>query len=211
MRRTRSREPRSAVAVGLYLMLLATGCASNPTLGSGQAESRAGPAGTVSLVVGSRTVGDWDSEPTGFGDTVDLGDHTVFGIDYASISESGLGFEGSLLYSSGSDDTIAMGQSVDLELSMLEVGFGARYTMTGLGPLHPYVGAGLELIVADLEAASSGVAVTADDTDYGAYAHGGVFFLLGRTVTLGVDVRALTGTDNDLDHTQVAATLGLAF
>lgn len=209
------RAPRAL----LLVLLLASGCAANaPAVRIASASvpepyappGERGPRGNVSFFVGQRTVDDWDSEPTGFGDTVDLSEHTSFGVDFATISSSGFGFEAQLAYSQGEDDTVAMGVPIDLELSMIELGVGARYTFTELGALYPYVGAGLELIAADLEAASSGVAVSADDTDTGVYAHAGVLVPLGP-LTVGIDLRTLSGTDNDLDSTQVAATLGFGF
>jgi opacity protein-like surface antigen len=113
------------------------------------------------------------------------------------------------------DSTTEMG--VDVSANFLEASFGGRGTF-GDGPLMPYVGAGISLILAEVEGESGGLTVSDDDAGAGLYIHGGALYRLGNTFYLGLDARLVTGTsvdifgiDTDADYTQVALVLGWGF
>lgn len=87
------------------------------------------PSGQLTLVLGSRTIDGANGLDVGESELVDIGDHTAFGIEYSTIGQSGFGTEVGLFYSSGDDDIMASGENINLELSLLEVTFGGRYTL----------------------------------------------------------------------------------
>jgi opacity protein-like surface antigen len=200
---------------GACAWLALTACSSVPTAPAVRAAApQSGfdvPPGQVTVLVGARTIDDANDLDDGFGNTVDLGDHTVFGLEYNTIGPSGLGWESGVFLSSGSDTSPALGPSVDLDLLVVDFTFGGRYTFVDSGNVLPYVGGGIDFALWEVEVESGGFSIAATGSDFGFYAHAGVNYLLGRHFTIGADFRGLFGTSDDLDHFQYVATLGWAF
>ncbi|MCP3918475.1 MAG: porin family protein [bacterium] len=109
--------------------------------------------------------------------------------------------------------------SIDIDLEMNEIFGGGRYEFdVGHGPVHPYIGAGLSYLDAEVEASSGSLSGDIDDETLGIYAHAGVYVNVGGELTLGVDFRALFdadlefgGVDTEGDYTQLAFTIGFGF
>jgi len=178
--------------------------AALPAIPPAPAAADDGPEEWLTLNIAQR-----DSKDLNFNDIVpglDLSEQTSFGFESSSINSSGLGFETALIYSSGSAD--ASGITVDS--SVLEVGFGGRYTYTDFGALRPYVGGGIELLTIFGDAAAGGTEITASDVDFGGDLHGGAYYMLTKGVALGIDLRSLFGTEEQ-DYTQFGLTLGFSW
>jgi len=129
-----------------------------------------------------------------------------------------LGFEGGNVgkplgyevgFSLAGDSTDVAG--VDVSNTFLELSAGGRLIF-GEGKFLPYVGAGLALVMVDIEAESGGLSASDDDVTPGFYGHGGVLFRVGERFHLGLDARLMMGTEVDLvgiesdaDYAQLAA------
>lgn len=141
----------------------------------------------------------------------------ALGLEFASRSAgSPLGFEAGLQIA-GDSTTIA---GVDVTDTFVEFYGGGRLTadLGSQGRFHPYVGAGVTFLFADVTGEVSGLEVSDDDATLGFYAHGGVYFRVGASFAIGVDGRLVRGTDVDLfgiatdaDYNQLALLLGWSF
>jgi hypothetical protein len=154
---------------------------------------------SLSLLVMARVVDDAEpaDEQPGLAFELDAYDPDAF-----------CGFE--LGVSTSSDEETASGFG-DFEATVSEVYLGARKTWGAGRNLHPYAGVGLAYVKAEAELSGFG---SADDSSLGGYAHGGVYWTLGRHFNLGVDLKALVGTDldfGDADYVQGGAILGWSF
>lgn len=181
-------------------------CACSAVGNSGYAPSdRQPPEGVATLMVGRRTLDDdvaWDQ----------LDEQSMFGFEFASRGESGLGFDVAVSYSQ--ETTEDPGTGIDVTGSLLETDFGGRYTFGGL-PVYPYLQGGLGVVLASVEAESGGITASDEDVGVGLYFGGGVYAVLGSSFLVGVSVRALTGTsveivgiDTDADHQEAAVFIG---
>jgi hypothetical protein len=111
---------------------------------------------------------------------------------------------------SSKDDTLG---GFDVTGSTGELYGGVRKSF-GSGNVRPYIGGGLSFINAKVEVGSA----SEDDSSVAMYLHGGVQFLLGPSFALGLDLRALFGSDitiagvnGDADYGQAALTFGWRF
>lgn len=124
------------------------------------------------------------------------------------------GIEAGFMYAKDESNG-ALGQTTEIFL-------GARKTFTiGETTWHPYLGIGASFIwstfAIDAAPAAPGLLLGDSDESFGFYAHGGVFYTLGRT-NIGVDLRTLQGTDislagvsSDGDYVQFGLTVGYGF
>ena len=197
----------------LLLPLLFSACSAVPTRAGRPEGPSDGPLihNQVVIQFGSKTIDDANDLDVGASETVDIGDQTAIGFEYSSIADGGFGGEFGLQYSSADDDIDFMGTPINLELSLLEITAGARYTFRGLGNFMPYIGGGVDLISYDLSGESGGSSVSTDDTDFGLYAHVGAAYAVGGHFLVGADLRGVFGTSDDLDSTQVSGFLGYGF
>ena len=191
---------RLIIAAGALL----SACSTSGSSGFAPSD-RQPPEGVATLMVGRRTLDDdvaWDQ----------LDEHSMFGFEYASCGESGLGFDMAMSFSG--ETTEDPGSGVDVTGSLLETDFGGRYTFSGL-PVYPYLQAGLGFVLASVEAESGGITASDEDVSLGLYFGGGVYAVLGSSFLVGVSVRALTGTsveivgiDTEADHQEAAVLIG---
>jgi hypothetical protein len=161
----------------------------------------------VLVLLGARSLDDstaWDQIDEPF----------AFGMEFASRRRgSWLGFEGG--FQLAYDEATFLG--VDVDDLFLELYLGGRIT-GDLGPegrIHPYVGVGGSLTYAEVTGESGGLSVSDEDSSIGLYGHAGVHVRLGGAFLLGLDARAVTGTDvslfgvdTDADYTQIALLMG---
>ncbi|MFQ5431007.1 MAG: hypothetical protein ACE5EN_00710 [Nitrospinota bacterium] len=161
--------------------------------------------GNVNFQLGARTMADkTDWEP--------LEDQTMFGINVDFGKESWIvrpviGFSGSK-----KEDTILGGIAVTGRTSEFSIGVLKDWEV---GPMHPFLSAGLSSIRAEVEAASGGIAVSDSDNSSGLFLDAGIYWRLGKSFNLGFDLRSLGGTDVTLfgvkgnaDYGQFALLLG---
>lgn len=174
----------------LLVMLVAV-CFVSPTLAGGN----------VNFVLGQRSL-DNDFDP--------VDDQTAIGgtVDW-SVSDWPINLEAGGHYSS-EDDRI---HGIDVEASVLELSFGVNKTweVGSSGNMFPFVGGGLSAVTTAVEVGSE----DEDDTSFGLYAHGGIFWRLGEKFNIGVDGRLLRGAEADFDggsidveYTQLSLILG---
>ncbi len=96
-----------------------------------------------------------------------------------------------------------------------EVFLGARKTFSlGQTDIHPYLAVGASYIWATNGVSQPPNIVAEQDSSLGLYGRGGVYWTLGDMLNVGVDVRALVGTDieafgaDTADYVQIAALIG---
>ncbi len=171
--------------------------------------TQGGWQGNANVLIGGRQMDDelnW--EP--------LEDQFALGVELDFRPEDfPLGFEVGLQGSITADEILG----VTVTASVVELYFGPRVTLDlGQSGFHPYFGAGVTLLAAELEAESGGFRVSDDDSTAGGYAHGGVYYRTQSNFNIGLDVRHVTNTDinlfggdGDADYFQVALLLGGSF
>jgi hypothetical protein len=185
-------------------LLALSSCMSVPGSQSSSAGSQpaASPEHQFTVYLGQRSLDEDDWSP--------VEDQGALQLEYASESpDAAVGWEVGL---GGSSDDDTFG-GFDVTGSTAELYGGVRKTF-GSGTVRPYVGGGLSFINAEVEVGSA----SEDDSSVAMYLHGGVQFLLGDSFALGLDLRALLGSDitiagvdGDADYGQAALTLGWRF
>jgi opacity protein-like surface antigen len=181
------------------LAIALSACAATAAQQAAAAPS-SGHANQISVFVGNRSMHDDDWDP--------VDDQTVLGIGY-DTKLSSLPFEFEAAVARSKDESGSV-EGITRELSA-----GLRKTFdVGDARFHPYVGAGIGLIRAEVEAPGP----DDDDTSIGVYLHGGLGYDLSENWQVGLDLRFLVGSDIDLngnsmdaDYTQFAVYVGYSF
>jgi len=130
--------------------------------------------------------------------------HGVIGVEYSYEPANWVvGFEVGLMGSRN--------EKIFAHTSTTELYAGVKKTFRRENTFQPHVGAGLAAINAGVDV----LGWDADDTGFGACLHGGGTWMLGESFHMGVDLRALFGTDltigsldTDADYVQLALVLG---
>jgi hypothetical protein len=202
-------------------LLLATACSSVPSR-SAPASPSASPSASpqesvdsgvssLNLLVGMRRLDEDDWEP--------VDEPGVVGLEYANERpNAALGFEFGLAIAAAEEDEFVTGLGdVEFTNRALEVYGGLRKTFFADAAVRPYLGAGVTAIGVEVEGESGGVSADDDDTTFGGYAHGGLEFRITNSFRLGIDARAVFGTDVDLfgasgdvDYEQLALVAGFS-
>lgn len=141
-------------------------------------------------------------------------DQFSLGGEFVMMSkENGLGFESLVSFSADGDEI----GNVDVTATTIEASAGVRAELTGQA-VRPYVGVGVALINAEIEAESGGSTNSEDDTSFAGYAHAGIEVPFAERFYLGFDVRSLFGSDmefsgvsGDADYLQFAVVFGASF
>jgi len=198
------------------------------------------PPNQVSIYFGSRDVMDFDAldvDPGPSQNLLDVSKNTFGGIEYSEIIRSTVGWEFGLFYSRGEDSTLQTVPNfgtpevveVKTDIEFIELSLGGRYTYTGFLYVQPYLGLGVDFIVANIPRPET-TTVQDPDSDpddptfvetvveypnhrkhlIGGYAHAGVNFRVGH-ILMGLDARTLFWADDDVNYVQAAVTLGWAF
>ena len=200
--------------ISSLLLLSLAACASVPQAAP-QGDPQAVPApvpepvstasrdNRITLYLGQRNLDEDDYMP--------VDEQGVFGVEYVRESPGSIiGWEIGLM---GSYDEDRIG-GFDVEGSTGELYTGVHKTFL-TGVVRPYVGAGISFINSEVEVVGLG---KDDDDSVAGYAHLGVMFHVTELFFLGLDVRALFGSDmtiagvsTDADYGQLALNLGWAF
>jgi hypothetical protein len=186
------------------LLLLVLVCAgASPALAAG--------GGNVNFVLGGRGLG---SDVWGETDQQD-----AFGVmaDYAGQTWP-VRLEGGIFVSTGKADFVepVFFSRSEVENRISELAFGLNHTWDKRGRTRPFIGGGLAWVVAQSDITSEFFADAHDDSEaLGVYAHGGVFWRVGATFNLGVDVRlmgtteiGLFGESGDAGYGQIGLVFG---
>ncbi|MEL6716066.1 MAG: hypothetical protein AAFP86_19955 [Planctomycetota bacterium] len=187
----------------LALALLALVPASCSSLNTSE-----GPTGVdrLSLIAGARAFDDdalWDP----------VDGQAAAGLEFSSVDAEGLGFEVGVLGSIGLDD--GEGENTEVTGASAEAFLGVRGAGT-FGPFELVIGVGASALAVGID--NDTFPRAADDEDFttGFYGHVGLLHDLGGAAFVGVDVRALGGTEVDLgprtgdaDYVQAALVLGV--
>jgi len=113
----------------------------------------------------------------------------------------------------------ALSGTADVDSYLFEFYGGPRFVFDLPDtPLTTYVGLGLTSLYADVSNYQGGLTITDYDWSLGFYIHGGVSVWVSPEVSVGVDLRSVTGTSvrlfgvgTDVDYLQLAGTVGFAF
>ena len=178
------------------LIAIATACLASPALAGGNAN----------FILGSRGLDKDFWEPVNgqvaFGAQVDFG-KMAWPIHLETGIQVSVGAE---------EDFIG---SNDLYGSVVELDFGVNKTWELKGPARPFMGGGLAAVGAAITFETPGDDIDDDDDTGGVYFHGGVFWGIGSRFNIGIDGRALVGTnvtlfreDGDADYLQLGMILG---
>lgn len=165
--------------------------------------------GNVNFMVGLRSLeGDvWDTldDQILFGAMVDLGD-----ADWPVHIEIGAFYSDDKL-----TDTILGFGSLSFSASVADVGVGVQKGWDLRHGFRPFVGGGLAVATAHVAISGAGVHLSDSDTSAGIYGHGGILWRIQPRLNVGLDLRALRGTDielagmeDDADYLQVSLLLG---
>lgn len=181
------------------LSLLAA-CATVPSAAVVQ-NNTAEHSDRIAMLLGVRALGKDDFEPVEKQGTI--------GFEFSHEKpDAAIGFEVGLQLSGDEDDN----GGLDTEAGTGELYAGVRKSF-GDESVHPYIGGGIALIAAEVEANGS----DDDDVSGAAYAHAGVAFDLAENFFIGLDARVLFGSDlelggvdTDADYGQLAFVIGFA-
>ncbi len=154
-----------------------------------------------------------------------LENHGVFGLQLAGNTFGGpFGLEGGLLVSA-SQETVVIGSSaVDIEATLAEIFGGLRVALAPAdSSFAVYFGVGVSALFASVDYQSGSTIFNVDGSTAGYYAHVGADVFITDSITLGIDIRTLRGTDlelegdgflvtnGDADYDQVALSFGVWF
>jgi opacity protein-like surface antigen len=78
---------------------------------------------------------------------------------------------------------------LNVEGNTTELNLGVRKIWDHFPRVRPYIGGGLAIINAEVEASVSGAKVSVDDTGAGFWINGGVYWTLGKSFNIGIDLR----------------------
>jgi hypothetical protein len=168
-------------------------------------DERIVPANSYFLHVGARSLDD----DTFYEPVEDAG---VLGFEFVRNltrgPRAGLGIELGLFLAGNSDDSLG----VDVTSAFIEGSLGLRGRLD-LGPVQLFAGAGPNFILAAIDIENG---PDEDDSSAGFYAHGGALLRFGDGFGLGLDARAVSGTEiefdgfseTDADYAQVTLVFG---
>ncbi len=90
-----------------------------------------------------------------------------------------------LLFSNG-EGTVG---GLDVEATTAELNVGVRKIWDHLSMIRPYVGGGLAMIYAEGTVSLAALSESVDDSSLGFWLNGGVYWALGETFNIGIDLR----------------------
>jgi len=158
--------------------------------------------GNANFFLGGKALDSNDWEP--LEDQAEFGAEVSFGKDGWPIS---IAID---LLGAASEETEG---GIDFEGRTSELGVGVR-KIWEVGRTRPYVGGGIALVNAEIEADVPGPNISEDDEGIGAWVGGGVFWRLGSRFNIGVAARfskaevTLFGEDVEAGGTHVGILLG---
>ncbi len=142
-------------------------------------------------------------------------DEMVAGMEYSLVGQSGFGLELGGLASGRFD--VRVSDDVRATGAVAEVYLGLRREFV-LGGWRPYLGGGGVLLAAGIDNDSGGLIADDEDASAAVYLHGGLLYKVAPSLSLGVDVRLVTGSslefegiEGDADYAQLALVIATSF
>lgn len=196
--------------VGLCVLLALSACSAVPNAAWQNPHDDPDRAMRVGIYLGQRNLDEDDYEP--------VDEQGVLGIEFVhEARDSVVGWEFGLAGSAAEETEQVLGSDVDVEATTGEVYAGLRKSL-GSGRFRPYIGGGIAYIQSELEVSTPLGSADVDDGSVAGYLHIGVSFDLTPGFFIGLDLRALVGSDleyegfdSDADYEQLALTVGGAF
>lgn len=144
--------------------------------------ANADATGNVNFFIGQKYLnGDWEDDSIG----ADFSTQREFGV-LMSFGQTTWPIDMAIDFlTSSADDNIS---GVKLEGETMELDFGVRKHW-GKAKTRPFIGGGLGWVKGELTGSASGISVSADDSSYGAWIDGGVFWRFGERFNLGLEGR----------------------
>lgn len=165
--------------------------------------------GNVNALLGAKALDKEDWEP--------VEDHTEFGILIDFKKETWPVSIAIDLLQSEADDTMVdplFGLVASGNGETTELNFGVRKIWDQNAKARPYIGGGLALISAEASAQVFGISVSEDDDAEGLWINGGVYWTLGESFNIGLDLRysqaevTLVGFDAEAGGAHAGLVLG---
>jgi len=198
----------SLALAALAAVSLPAGCASLPPLTPFAGPDAEPPERGTALIIGAR---DFPGDAP-FGETEDP---SLAGLElFWNRPGEALACELTIQHAYDTEH-LSMNRKVEARLTDLQLGL--RYRGARAGVFEPYAGAGLALLYARARTSDfAGQGDWEEEWDAGVYVHAGAWAPLSDDVRLGLDLRWVSGDwlglgDFDLDHGQLALTLGTGF
>ena len=147
-------------------------------------------------------------------------DQVSFGFEFVHEPiDSLIGFEvGTQFGFSGERINVPPTGDADVISTVSELYGGAHKTFFRDATTQPYIGGGVTLLYALFATDFGNVTTSDEDSTAGLYVHGGVQTHVAKNFVIGLDLRAVFGTDitlfgssGDADYGQVAFFLGIGF
>lgn len=138
--------------------------------------------GNANLNLGVKYLDDFDWEP--LDEQVEAG----IDVDFRQM-EWPVNLAIAFLVSADEDDE----NGVDLDGSTAEMRFGIKKIWEPDQVMRPFFGGGLVILSAHLEGESSGIRIDDDDTGFGIWLNGGIYWTLSRSFNLGFNLGLSTG------------------
>jgi len=197
----------------LFLCVLPIACATTSVQTDAVAPQAAQPSpNTMRIQIGGRSLDESDWSP--------VEDQVSFAFEFVrEPAEAPIGFEIGTQFGLGGKEVHVSGSGdVDVASIVSELYGGVHKTFFRDALIEPYVGGGLTLLYASF-ATDFGNSTTSDsDTTAGLYLRGGLQTHVAANLIIGIDLRAVFGTDinlfgtsGDADYGQAAVFLGVGF
>jgi len=142
-------------------------------------------AGDLNLFVGAKALSEEDWSP--------LDSHTELGLQGSwGATTWPVAIATDVYGSFDSQDVLG----IDTKASTAELNVGVRkiWRVGSRQQVHPFIGGGIAAIKGKFEGTSGGVTVSDDDNGVGGWLGGGVFWRLGQSFNLGMDLRFSSAT-----------------
>lgn len=115
------------------------------------------------------------------------------------------------LYSTDKEDIVP---GLEAEGTTWELDLGIRKVFDEMGIIKPFVGGGLAIINGEVKATAFGLSANEDDTGFGFWLDGGVYFTLAQHFNIGAEIRyskadiTIAGVDGDAGGLHFGLLLG---
>jgi hypothetical protein len=140
--------------------------------------------GNVNFFLGAKVLDEDDWEPAD--------EHDEFGVlvDFKK-NKSAISFAIDYLHSEGDESVFDWdtGYLIDIDAETSELNIGIRKIWDQSGTVRPYIGGGLAYIYAEYGGRAMGISVSDDDRAFGFWLNGGIYWTLGNSFNVGLDLR----------------------